>query len=272
MNRLGWLALAGVAMATLAGAGTAWSQRIHYSGSIQYAGGDYLFPDRSHAVFFYNGLGITVGRLGVSASLPLVYQRSPWIIYTDVTDTSGGAGTPDAGAASELLAVDTISYGEVGLGDPMLRVDLRLLNGRGLLPALRVTFDVKAPVGDVERGFSSGEWDYAGGFSLAKSVGTTLLFADLAYWYVGDMPGVELGNSLAYGAGVGQSLGQGKLGLLASIYGNTPIQPGLAPPVQASLGLSYVLDLRRSLMVSASAGLTDSAPDISLAFGWLIRF
>lgn len=278
MIRLESLALAGVAMAALAGAGPAWAQRIDYSGSIQYAAGDYLFPDRSDAVFFYNGFGIAVGRVRVSASLPFVYQRAPWIVYTEVTDTSGGAGSPDAGqdvtvsSAAGFSAVDTISSEEVGLGDPLFRADLHLLSESRLLPSLRVTFDMKAPVGDVEKGFSSGAWDFAGGLSLAKSVGTTLLFADLAYWYVGDMPEVELGNSLAYGVGVGRSLVGGKLGFLASLNGNSRIQSGVAPPVQLSLGISYILDLSRSLMVSASTGLTDSAPDISFAVGWLIRF
>ena len=38
------------------------------------------------------------------------------------------------------------------------------------------------------------------------------------------------------------------------------------------MDIASELDLRRSLMVSASAGLTDSAPDLSLAFGWFARF
>jgi hypothetical protein len=273
------LALAGVAMAALAGAWPVRAQQIDYSGSVQYASGDYLFPERSSALFLYNGLGVTAGRMRFSASVPLVFQRTPWVIYTDVTGDSGAdggstAGQDVTGSGGEVgyTAVDTISYEELGLGDPLVRADLRLLDDSGLWPSVRVTFDVKVPVGDVERGFSSGEWDYAGGVSVTKSVGTTLVFVDLAYWYIGDMPGVELENSVAYGAGIGQSIGAGKLGLWASIFGNSRIQPAVDPPVQVSLGLSYLLDLRRSLMISASAGLTDSAPDISLSFGWFIRF
>ncbi len=279
MMRRSRMALAGVAIAALAGAWPARAQQIDYSGSVQYASGDYLFPERSDALFLYNGLGLTLGRVRLSASLPLVFQRTPWVIYTDVTGlpgAEGGSGTGQdvTGSGSEVGAtlVDTVSYEEFGVGDPLVRADLRLLDERGLRPSVRLTLDVKAPIGDVERGFSSGEWDYAGGVSVTKSVGTTFLFFDFAYWYVGDMPGVELQNSLAYGAGVGHSLGGGKLGLLASLFGSSRIQPAVDPPVQVSLGLSYLLGLRRSLMVSASAGLTDSAPDISLSFGWFIRF
>lgn len=270
------LTLAGVALATLAGAGPAPGQQIDYSGSIQYSSGDYLFPQRSSALFLYNGLGLTAGRVRLSASLPLVFQRTPWIIYSDATGTgSAGDGTAagaDATGGIEAVVADTVSYEELGLGDPMARVDFRLLDEKGLRPSIRVTVDVKVPVGDVERGFSSGEWDYAGGLSLMKSVGTTFVFMDFAYWYMGDMPGVDLENSLAYGAGIGQSLGAGRLGLLASIFGSSRIQPAVDPPLQVSLGLSYLMDLRRSLMISASAGLTDSAPDISLSLGWFIRF
>ena len=269
-------ALAGVALAALAGAGPAAGQQIDYSGSVQYASGDYLFPERSTALFLYNGLGLTVGRVRLSASLPLVFQRTPWVIYSDVTGTGstcdGTAAGADATGGIDAVVADTISYEEFGLGDPMARVDFRLLDEKGLRPSIRVTVDVKAPVGDVERGFSSGEWDYAGGLSLMKSVGTTFVFMDFAYWYMGDMPGVELENSLAYGAGIGQSLGAGRLGLLASIFGTSRIQPTVDPPLQVSLGISYLMNLRRSLMISASAGLTDSAPDISLSFGWFVRF
>jgi len=269
-------ALAGVALTALAGAGPAAGQQIDYSGSVQYASGDYLFPARSSALFLYNGLGLTAGRVRLSASLPLVFQRTPWVIYSDATGTDsvgdGATAGQDATGGVEAVVADTVSYEEIGLGDPMARLDLRLLDERGLRPSIRVTLDVKVPVGDVERGFSSGEWDYAGGLSAMKSLGTTFVFIDVAYWYMGDMPGVELENSLAYGAGVGQSLGAGRLGLLASIFGSSPIQPTVDPPLQVSLGLSYLMDLRRSLMISASAGLTDSAPDISLSFGWFLRF
>ncbi len=276
MTRRSLLTLAGVALATLAGAGPTVGQRIDYSGSVQYASGDYLFPERGSALFLYNGLGLTAGKVRLSASLPLVFQRTPWIIYSDATGTgSAGDGTAagaDATGGIEAVVADTVSYEELGLGDPMARVDFRLLDEKGLRPSIRVTVDVKVPVGDVERGFSSGEWDYAGGLSLMKSVGTTFVFMDFAYWYMGDMPGVDLENSLAYGAGIGQSLGAGRLGLLASIFGSSRIQPAVDPPLQVSLGLSYLMDLRRSLMISASAGLTDSAPDISLSLGWFIRF
>lgn len=268
-----------VAMTALASAASARAQQIDYSGSVQYASGDYLFPERSDAVFFYNGLGLTLGRVRLSASVPFVYQRTPWIVYSDATGTSGmdggsGMGQDVMGSGEQVLlvTVDTIAYEEVGLGDPLARADLRLLDQRGLLPSVRLTFDVKAPVGDVERGFSSGEWDYAGGLSLTKSIGSTLLFGDIAYWYLGDMPDFELENSFAYGAGIGRSFGSGKIGLLASVFGNSRIQEGVDPPLQVSLGLSYLLSLQRSLMVSASAGLSDSAPDVSLSFGWFFRF
>ena len=280
MIHLRLMVVAGVvAMTALAGASPAPAQRIDYSGSVQYASGDYLFPERSDAVFFYNGLGLTLGRVRLSASLPLVYQRTPWIVYSDATGTSGmdgasGMGQDVMGSDDPFGAVlvDTISFEEVGLGDPLVRADLRLLDERGLVPSVRLTFDVKAPVGDVDRGFSSGQWDYAGGLSLTKSIGSTLLYGDIAYWYVGDMPDYELENSFAYGAGVGRSFGSGKFGLLASFFGNSRIQEGVDPPLQVSLGLSYLLGLRRSLMISASAGLTDSAPDVSLSFGWFLRF
>lgn len=269
--------LVGVALATLTGAWPADAQQIDYAGSVQYASGDYLFTERASALYLYNSLVVTAGRVRVSASVPLVLQNTSWVTYysgdgsTTGAASSSGTGHGMTGEGNSGV-VDTTSSEQLGFADPLVHGGVQLLRQGKARPSLSLTFDVKIPLADVESGFGTGEWDYAGGLALAKSVGTTFLFADISYWYLGDMPGAEFKNTLAFGAGVGRSLGGGRFGLLASLLGNTEVQEGAGAPVQASLGLSYLLDMRRSLMGSASLGLTESAPDISVSFGWLFRF
>jgi len=256
--------LAGVVVAALAVATPAAGQTLDYSGSLQYATGEYFLAERSNSLFFTNALGLSAGRLRISGSVPLILQSSPWLVYG--AGGTGGAGVMD-GTGSEV-GVDTASQQQLGLGDPMLYAGFEILRGRSLPVSLRLTGSVKAPMGDVERGFSTGEWDYAAGLSLSGLLGGTLLFADVAYWVFGDPPGLEYLDPLAYSLGFGRPLAGGKLGLLASVFGYTEVIEGVAPPVQASLSLSYLIDWRRSLMGGVSIGLTDSSPDIAVSLGW----
>ena len=171
------------------------------------------------------------------------------------------------GTSSEV-SVDTASQQQLGLGDPMLYAGFEILRGRSLPVSLRLTASVKAPMGDVEQGFSTGEWDYAAGLSLSGLLGGTLLFADVTYWVFGDPPGLEYRDPVAYSLGFGRPLAGGKLGLLASVFGYTQVIEGVAPPAQATLSLSYIIDSRSSLIGGASFGLTDSSPDIGFSLGW----
>lgn len=264
-SRHAWLA--GVAVAALATAAPATAQRFDYSGSVQYATGEYFLTERSNSVFLLNGLGMSLGRLRVSGSVPFILQSSPWITYTTFGSGTTGMGGSVDGTSTELRA-DTATQQQVGLGDPMFYAGLEVVRSRAGMLSVRVSGSVKAPLGDVERGFSTGQWDYAAGLALSGVLGGTLLFADVAYWVFGDPPGLEYIDPIAYSFGVGRPFANGKLGLMASVFGYTEVIEGATPPVQASLGLSYLVDFRRSLMGTVSFGLTDSSPDIAVSVGW----
>lgn len=263
--RHGWMA--GVAMVTLAAAAPVAAQTLNYSGSLQYSTGEYFLAERSNSLFFTNALGLSAGRLRVSGSVPLILQSSPWLVYTGGATGSVGVAGAMEGAGSEVI-VDTASQQQLGLGDPMLYAGFELLRGPGSPLSVRLTGAVKAPMGNVERGFSTGAWDYAAGLSLSGVLGGTMLFADVAYWVFGDPPGLEYRDPVAYSLGFGRPLIGGKLGLMASVLGYTEVIEGVAPPAQASLSLSYLIDWSRSLMGGVSFGLTDSSPDIAFSLGW----
>lgn len=266
--------VAGVAYATLAARPLVG--QVAYVGSVQFASGDYIFSERTNSAFLLNGISASSGELGFSLSMPLILQSTPWITYGGVTAIPSG-GTEHSELSRQMgrrrtdeavTLVDTTAYREIGIGDPLAHADFKLWSEGTVLPSLRITADVKVPIANVDRGFGTGEWDYSAGVALAKSLGRTMLFTDVAYWVLGDLPDLELKDPIAYSVGLGHALPGGRVGLLATVFGYTRILEGVDPPAQVSLGLSYLLGGGRSLLGSAAFGLSESSPDISFSFGW----
>jgi len=171
--------LAGWAAAVAVCAAAAWpthEQTVNYSGSLQCATGSYLFAERTHSVYLFNGLDLSHGRLQAAVSLPVIYQSSPWVLYTVVGSVpsggpqqgavggrgsgngSGDGGGPGSGrrrGGDPIVLPDTATYADIGVGDPSLRADLTLLRDT-TGPIMRLAGSAKAPVADVDRGFGTG--------------------------------------------------------------------------------------------------------------------
>lgn len=260
------------------------AQSLDYMGSLQLSSGDYIFPERTTSVLLFNGLSGSFGSFRVSASLPVIYQTTPFVSYTTgVLVPSGGPEHAELGGGmrgdgrmghrdgdlDEIALADTSSVGEVGIGDVSAHAELELIGVSVSRPALRLTADVKVPVADVDRGFSTGEWDYAAGLSISQHFGRTLAFVDVAYWILGDLPDLELQDPFAYAVGVGYPLSE-RMGFLLTASGYSTIIEGTDPPAQISVGLSYLLSGNRGLLGGAALGLTESSPDVSFSFGWRV--
>jgi hypothetical protein len=102
------------------------------------------------------------------------------------------------------------------------------------------------------------------------AAGGFLLMADAMYWFIGDMPGLVLEDALAYSASIGRPFSGGKVGIIASLLGYTKTYEDIDPPIQVSLGFTYLKTSGDSFNGNCSAGLTESAPDLSVSFGWQI--
>lgn len=256
------------------------AQTVHYTGSVQYATGDYIFTEKTHSVYVFNGLDLSHGRLQVSASIPVIYQTSPWISYGGVGAVpsggpqhrtvsghgSGGHG-PGRGRRTTVPLPDTATYAEVGVGDPSLRADLTLIRGwHG--PNVRLAGSAKPPVADVDRGFGTGAWDGGLGLALSQRLGSWFLFGEAVHWWLGDMSDLTLQNAVSYSASLGRAFQNGRWGALASLSGYTEIVDGVDPPLQAALGLNRRFGQGAySLSASVAAGLSESMPDWSISFG-----
>lgn len=316
--RWGGLLVLGVsaALSCMVGVTSARGQEVTYSGSFQFATGTYLFTERTNSAYLFTGLAVRTGALRISASLPLIYQSTPWVSYTtgggvptggpqqgEVRDSLGGSmgglmsvrpggagaavslsGAAAAAAAMPTLAIrggsamgrritlpDTASFDQVGVGDPTFRVDVDLVpSGRGNV-TVTLSGQVKAPVASPEQGFGTGQWDGGGALSVGGRAGSTLLFGELGYWVLGDMPDLQLQNPVSYSVGVGQSLGDGRVSLLASLSGYSRIVVDTDPPLDVGGAIGYRLGEGRSLSLGVTIGLSDSSPDFTVSAGWQTR-
>lgn len=262
-------------------------QSVSYTATLQYTTGDYIFADRTDGGAFVQALDVSGERYRVGVQLPLLYQSTPWVSYT-----SGGplpSGGPQNGAVGRgrtsaegqqgqgpgarrpIALPDTVSVPDVGVGDPTLSADLTLVSAGPGRPGVQVTGRLKVPVADVDRGFGTGAWDAGLGVSISQPLLPWFLLADATVWWMGDMDDLALNEHLSYSVGVGRVLGQGEVGLLATLAGSTVIIDGTDAPLQALLGVQFMPSDRWSLSASGGWGLSDTAPDLALSLGGSVR-
>ena len=281
--------LAAAALAVAAGSGVAAAETpgnvVVYSGSVQVASGHYIFTDRTTSVYIVNGVSFTPGRFVLSASLPVIVQSTPWVTFAPVPIPSGGGGSGQvgsqirdhmgrgsrsgSGALVVTLPVESVSR-QAGLGDPVLRGGISLVSTEAT--SLRVHAVVKPPIATYDDGLGTGEWDGGAGVSLDRALGADRVFGTVEYWRLGDLPELVLNDAAMYQAGYEHVLGSGRWSVLALAQGWTTILDGTDPPVDAGFGVERRLSGSRGVSLTVSFGLTETAPDFTLSFGWRLPF
>ncbi len=151
------------------------------------------------------------------------------------------------------------------LADPVAQ--LFVSAHQGDRTAVGLSASVKIPV--LEAGdFGTGRWDVGAGLSLSRFAGSgTLIGLDLGFWRLGDLPDLELQDTVTGTVTVGRPLGR-LWTASASLSGARSAVAGYADPWWASLLVSHVSS-RGIWGLTASFGLTDTAPDVTL--GLLFR-
>lgn len=293
--------------------------QVTYSGAVRTATGTYLFTERTTSLFVVSAVDVESGALRVSASVPLIYQSTPWVTYAPVLVPSGGgqsasvgdqirrvtgsgsgSGTGSGGSTATgpstgpgapggrsivigpataatvpagfavTLPVETATS-QTGLGDPILRASYRITRA-GASTVLRVSGAYKPALASVERGFSTGAADAAAGISAVHLRGAHQLSAVAEYWRLGDMPDLPLNNAVSYRLGYDRYLRSNRWWVSGAVAGWSRVLDGVAPPADLSLGLGrYFAGSGRSLGATATFGLTDTAPDFSIALDWRLR-
>jgi hypothetical protein len=179
-----------------------------------------------------------------------------------------GLRLPRAMSSRQSLTLpDTASFDQVGVGDPTFRVGVDLVPADRGAVSVTLSGEVKAPLADPARGFGTGEWDGGAALSVGGRVGSTVLFGEVGYWVLGDLPDLPLENPVSYSVGLGHRLGD-RLTLLASLSGYSRIVAGTDPPLDLGGALGYRLGEGRSLSLGVTIGLSESSPDVSVSAGW----
>lgn len=278
------IALLGIGGVPDAGAG----QTVRYSGGLQYATGTYVFDARSHSLSLTSRLFLGLGRFEATASAPVILRNGG--VVTTVGDRIVPTGGEGHGAVArrgsrERIhahpgegmgpgggdADSTVRFSEsyrVRVGDPHLRAGGEVISGGSRLRSLRATAGVKVPVTELDSGVGTGEWDYTLGASATAAVGSVLLLGDLAYWWYGDLPELELRNGVSWGLAGAVAILDGRGTVMASLSGARRLAPTLDAPLSLGAALGYRLDSGWSVNGGLSAGLTESVPDLSLFVGW----
>lgn len=265
-------------------AATSSAQSLAYIGGLQYATGDFIFTQRTWSTYFSNGLSWSAGRVRASASIPLVMQPAGWLQYNGagmMVPTGGIAGTAGSATSSSsamgnsmhggtMTPASNMPFSQVGIGDPIGRIDVALSQGDTERPLVSFVGAVKAPLADVGRGFGTGQWDVGAGLSGAVRLGGTSVLADALYWKIGNPAGASLRNAVAYALSIGRALPGGSWSVLGTVSGASSLWVGLEAPMQAGMGVGYLLESGSSVFVTGAAGLTRTAPALSTGLGWRV--
>jgi Putative MetA-pathway of phenol degradation len=274
VNRATLAAAAAGAILVALAASPAAGGTLSYTGSLQMARGTYIFTQPTSGYFFFNGLSFTSETFTLAATIPLIYQSSPYVSYTGVGVLPSGGSESSAVSQRQgrepVLVPEIVEYNQYGVGDPVIAAGLTLVRESRSGPAIQISGQIKAPLASVEKGFGTGEWDYSAGLGLSKRLGSVFLFADVGYWILGDLPELELRNAWTYAFSIGHALAGGKLALMASYSGITEVIAGVAPASSLALGFSARVGGGSSLMLNAAFGLSEASPDLSLSVGWSI--
>jgi hypothetical protein len=237
---------------------------------VQYSTGEYFFEERANSFYLFNGLDIDSGRLNLTARIPIIIQDSPWVTFTGSGLLPSGGGTRSYATRGRFPPGDTTGALDMGLGDLYLTVGLDLVEWTSSRPGLLLSASAKAPLADEREGFGTGEWDFGIGLSISTLAKGLFLAGEAGYWTFGDMPDLAFDDVISFGFSVGKSFSRGKYGIMASLCGYTATFEDIEGPLQAAFGFNYLTESGSGLTASAAAGLTESAPDISITAGWSI--
>lgn len=254
------------------------AQQFTYDGGIQFAAGGYGFTRTVSSLVFANGVTVEGGRWRVSGSLPFIIQDGRGVLYSGAGAVpTGGMGmraSPGMGSGGMGTGGMTPSgssaptANNAGFGDPLLRGDVAIAQ-RGGAAQLRLVGAVKAPFAGTPSGYGTGRWDLGTGVSAAVTAGATFIFAVATYWAIGKPDSIPVQNIVVYSLAAGRPLArQGRIGVLLSLVGASPLIRGLAAPLSAGLGVSYRMTSRRIVSAMVSAGLSPTAPAATVGVGW----
>jgi hypothetical protein len=271
------------------GAGPLLAQDVRWTGSFAYATGSYVFDQPTHTLSLSNGLTVTFGPVELRGTLPLIAQNSH--LVSQVGGIPLPTGGEDHGIVGRRSSGETVGTGRRGgmgsgqadttttqvtyrdeytlaVGDPFLSASATIVEDRGILRSLRIQGSGKVPLRDLDSGVGTGAWDGGLGASALTGRGRFFVFADVMYWWFGDLPELEIDDGVTYGTGAMWAHSGGRASLSLSYFAGSRIIDTMDPPRSIGVGFGSIRSTGRSLSAGLLFGLSESAPDLSAYVGW----
>ncbi|MBK7785749.1 MAG: hypothetical protein IPJ57_14800 [Gemmatimonadetes bacterium] len=125
---------------------------------------------------------------------------------------------------------------------------------------------VKLPLADTAH-YGTGQWDVGGSASVSVRLGPgTVAGGDLSWWYLGDLPELDLKNPLGGSVSLTHLVG-GRWGVSAFARASSSVVPGFTAPASIGGGIAR-LGAAGMLGLEVSAGLSETSPDLGLTGYW----
>ncbi len=159
-----------------------------------------------------------------------------------------------------------------GLGDITAQGRYYLMDEKGWLPTVSLTAKLKTPTANPDLGLGTGEFDENVGIELMKKLTTHLIgFLDGGYTFVGKQSGLNLLNQWFYDVGMGYNVTpQWMLSVYYEEY--YKLVATQVNPRDLLFSSTYKATSALRLNVSATAGLSNGAPQYGLTGGVSVQF
>lgn len=184
-------------------------------------------------------------------------------------DTVSGTQLIDGIPVQIQPGADGIQESLSGVGDTVLKARLFLTDGGRSRPAITPFFKVKLATGDAAKGLSTGETDYGFGFEIDHQIRSFMLFGDIGYTVIGDMPGFDLRNRIAGSIGIARRLAGAGTGSIL-VNWRRALVPGNDDPVELfgvlTRRLNSVASISPNILVGLSKGSPSFGAGVELTF------
>ena len=146
------------------------------------------------------------------------------------------------------------------------------MDEHGWIPTIALRAHVKLPTASAERGLGTGRPDEGVGVEVSRTIaGGLLAMVDGGYTIIGDQAGSDFNNNWWYDIGLGQDLAHGVVNLSVFLEEYRALVSGIENARELLAAVSVSSGGWR-VQFTASAGLSNGAPDRGFAFGASRRF
>ena len=229
--------------------------------SLTYETGDYGTSETTNTVYWPFTLKRYWERADASFTIPLLYQET-------------GPGVTAIGGRA--FQTSRFTFGseatDSGIGDMLLKGRYYLFDETSQDFNLAAAGKIKFPTADDEEGLGTGEFDEGFGLEAGKTLNAFWsLYADIYYTFIGEPPGTDLDNEVAFNVGAGYNLTDETS---ASLFyqERTALVDGRDNPRDIFLALNHELNNTTDVFGGVSFGVSDGSPDFGVTAGTKYRF